>query len=168
MNDKVYIAGPLFTQGDRWFLEKIDELLQNHGFVTYLPHRDGGLCPSDGRDIKLSRCSIRPWRCRQGWKPIPTGRHRSFSTRWIIVTGFWYSRQDDCYLIANFSAFSGLPVAFVVLCVLTKEVRTMARITAKEYVAARQMKKNGDCISGDKPGGAVSVCITGEGVKSNE
>lgn len=48
MNDKVYIAGPLFTQGDRWFLEKIDDSLQNHGFVTYLPHRDGGLCPSDG------------------------------------------------------------------------------------------------------------------------
>ena len=66
MNDKVYIAGPLFTQGDRWFLEKIDDLLQNHGFVTYLPHRDGGLCPSDGRDIKLSRCSIRLLRCRQG------------------------------------------------------------------------------------------------------
>ena len=45
---------------------EIDELLQNHGFVTYLPHRDGGLCPSDGRDIKLSRCSIRLPRCRQG------------------------------------------------------------------------------------------------------
>ncbi len=40
----------------------------------------------------------------------------------------------------------------------------MARITTKEYVAARQMKKNGDCIPGDKPGGAVSVCVTGEGV----
>lgn len=44
----------------------------------------------------------------------------------------------------------------------------MARITAKKYVAARQMKKNGGCIPGDKPGGAVSVCVTGEGVKSNE
>ena len=40
----------------------------------------------------------------------------------------------------------------------------MARITAKEYIAARQIKKNGDCISGDKPGGAVSVCVTGEEV----
>lgn len=49
---KVYIAGPLFNQGDRWFLEKIDELLQSYDFVTYLPHRDGGLCPSDGRDTK--------------------------------------------------------------------------------------------------------------------
>ena len=56
----------------------------------------------------------------------------------------------------------------MVLCVLTKGVRTMARITTKEYIAARQMKKNGDCIPGDKPGGAVSVCVTGEWVKSNE
>ena len=56
----------------------------------------------------------------------------------------------------------------MVLCVLTKEVRTMARITTKKHIAAKQMKKNGDCISGDKPGGAVSVCVTSEGVKSNE
>lgn len=72
------------------------------------------------------------------------------------------------YLIANFPVFAGLPAAFMVLCVLTKGVRTMARITTKEYIAARQMKKNGDCIPGDKPGGAVSVCVTGEWVKSNE
>ena len=44
----------------------------------------------------------------------------------------------------------------------------MARITTNEYIAVRQMKKNGDCISGDKPGGAVSVCVIGEGLKSNE
>ena len=56
----------------------------------------------------------------------------------------------------------------MVLCVLTKEVRTMARITTKEYVASRQMKKNGDCIPENKPGGTVSVCVIGEGVKSNE
>ena len=73
-----------------------------------------------------------------------------------------------CYIIANSLAFSGLLAAFVVLCVLTKGVRTMAWITTKEYIAARQMKKNGDCIPGNKPGGAVSVCVTDEGVKSNE
>ena len=44
----------------------------------------------------------------------------------------------------------------------------MARITTKEYVAARQMKKNGDCIPENKPGGTVSVCVIREGVKSNE
>ena len=44
----------------------------------------------------------------------------------------------------------------------------MALITTKEYVAVRQMKKNGDCISENEFGGTVSVCVTGEGVKSNE
>ena len=44
-------------------------------------------------------------------------------------------------LIANFPVFSGLPAAVVVLYVLTKEVRTMAWITTKESVAAKQMKK---------------------------
>ena len=43
----------------------------------------------------------------------------------------------------------------------------MARITTKEY-CGKANEKNGDCIPGDKPGGAVSVCVTGEGVKSNE
>ena len=41
----------------------------------------------------------------------------------------------------------------------------MARITTKKHIAAKQMKKNGDCISEDKPGGAVSDCVTGEGRK---
>lgn len=50
MKKKIYIAGPLFTQGDRWFLEKLDSVLRDYGFTTYLPHRDGGLCPSDGRE----------------------------------------------------------------------------------------------------------------------
>ena len=72
------------------------------------------------------------------------------------------------YLIANFPVFAGLSTAFVVLCVLTKEVRTMERITTKECVVAGQMKKNGDCISENELGGAVSVCVTGGGVKNNE
>lgn len=73
-----------------------------------------------------------------------------------------------CYIIANSPAFAGLPAVFMVLCVLTKEVRTMARITTKKHIAAKQMKKNGDCISENELGGAVSVCIIGEGAKSNE
>lgn len=44
---RCYIAGPLFTQGDRWYLEKIDEILKRYGISTYLPHRDAGLCPSN-------------------------------------------------------------------------------------------------------------------------
>ena len=39
----VYIAGPLFTQGERDLLEQIDGLCRKHGFQTYLPHRDAGV-----------------------------------------------------------------------------------------------------------------------------
>ncbi len=44
---KCYLAGPLFSEGDRWYLEKIDKICREFGVQTYLPHRDSGLCPSD-------------------------------------------------------------------------------------------------------------------------
>jgi len=37
---KVYIAGPLFTEGERWLLEKVDEACRRMGLETYLPHRE--------------------------------------------------------------------------------------------------------------------------------
>ena len=40
---KIYIAGPLFTEGERILLKKIDEICKLSGFDTYLPHRDAGL-----------------------------------------------------------------------------------------------------------------------------
>jgi len=36
----VYIAGPLFDEGERWWIEKIDEFVRESGFQTFLPHRD--------------------------------------------------------------------------------------------------------------------------------
>ena len=44
----VYIAGPLFTPGERAYLERIDTLCRDFGITTYLPHRDGGFGPPDG------------------------------------------------------------------------------------------------------------------------
>lgn len=35
-----YVAGPLFDEGERWFIEKVDRLVQDAGFDTFLPHRD--------------------------------------------------------------------------------------------------------------------------------
>jgi nucleoside 2-deoxyribosyltransferase len=35
-----YVAGPLFDEGERWFIEKVDQLVQDAGFDTFLPHRD--------------------------------------------------------------------------------------------------------------------------------
>lgn len=40
---RIYIAGPLFTEGERDLLEKIDDICISIGFKTYLPHRDAGL-----------------------------------------------------------------------------------------------------------------------------
>jgi nucleoside 2-deoxyribosyltransferase len=37
---RAYIAGPLFDEGERWFITKIDALVAEAGFETFLPHRD--------------------------------------------------------------------------------------------------------------------------------
>lgn len=39
----VYIAGPLFSTHERWYLERIAEGLETAGYRTFLPHRDAGL-----------------------------------------------------------------------------------------------------------------------------
>ena len=44
----VYIAGPLFTEGERRILEDIDKFFQQVNFRTYLPHRDAGLFTREG------------------------------------------------------------------------------------------------------------------------
>ena len=36
----VYVAGPLFDEGERWFMEQLDGLIASCGFRTFLPHRD--------------------------------------------------------------------------------------------------------------------------------
>ena len=39
---KVYIAAPLFSDGERQFNEKIDKIIRSCGHETYLPQRDAG------------------------------------------------------------------------------------------------------------------------------
>ncbi len=46
---KVYIAAPLFCEGERRFNERIDAILRDCGHETYLPQRDGG-CVADMPD----------------------------------------------------------------------------------------------------------------------
>jgi len=36
----IYIAGPLFTEGERYFLEEMEKICSEKGFKTHLPHRD--------------------------------------------------------------------------------------------------------------------------------
>lgn len=40
---KIYVAGPLFTSAERTYLEQVEKVCREAGFVTYLPHRDAGL-----------------------------------------------------------------------------------------------------------------------------
>jgi nucleoside 2-deoxyribosyltransferase len=47
----VYVAGPLFDEGERWFIEKVDALVQECGFDTFLPHRDNP--PKTADNVRL-------------------------------------------------------------------------------------------------------------------
>ena len=47
---KVYIASPLFSEGERAFNNTIDEMVKLCGHETFLPQRDGG-CVVDLPDI---------------------------------------------------------------------------------------------------------------------
>lgn len=37
---KAYVAGPLFDEGERYWIETVEQLVAAEGFVTFLPHRD--------------------------------------------------------------------------------------------------------------------------------
>ncbi len=43
---KIYIAAPLFSEGEKAFNEKVDAILRECGHETYLPQRDAG-CVAD-------------------------------------------------------------------------------------------------------------------------
>lgn len=36
----VYVAGPLFDEGERWFIESVEARVAALGATTFLPHRD--------------------------------------------------------------------------------------------------------------------------------
>jgi len=63
---KIYIAGPLCTEGNRKFLEKINKICEELGFDTFLPHRDAGLFKElkdisdiSKRDVEeLHKCAV--------------------------------------------------------------------------------------------------------------
>ncbi len=42
MSDRslAYIAGPLFDDGERWWIERVEATVAAAGFDTFLPHRD--------------------------------------------------------------------------------------------------------------------------------
>ena len=47
---RAYVAGPLFDEGERWWIEKVDALVAARGFETFLPHRDNP--PKDESNVR--------------------------------------------------------------------------------------------------------------------
>jgi nucleoside 2-deoxyribosyltransferase len=37
---RAYVAGPLFDEGERWWIEHLGQLVADAGYTTFLPHRD--------------------------------------------------------------------------------------------------------------------------------
>ena len=37
---RAYIAGPLFDEGERWWIERVEQTVAALGYETFLPHRD--------------------------------------------------------------------------------------------------------------------------------
>lgn len=35
-----YVAGPLFDEGERWWITEVDRVVGESGYTTFLPHRD--------------------------------------------------------------------------------------------------------------------------------
>ena len=61
----VYVAGPLFDEGERWFIENVDALVQDCGFDTFLPHRDNPPKTADNVELifrndkgGIDRCDV--------------------------------------------------------------------------------------------------------------
>lgn len=50
MRMKIYIAAPLFNEGERAFNQRIADVLESCGHETFLPQREGG-CVADLPDI---------------------------------------------------------------------------------------------------------------------
>ena len=53
---KVYIAGPLFDDHERSYLEKIANILEKNEYETFLPHRDHQITVQQYKLSSLDYC----------------------------------------------------------------------------------------------------------------
>jgi nucleoside 2-deoxyribosyltransferase len=60
-----YIAGPLFDEGERWWITEVEKVVAASGFATFLPHRDNPpKTPTNVREIfdtnvgAIDRCDV--------------------------------------------------------------------------------------------------------------
>ena len=87
---KIYVAGPLFTEGQRWLLERIDAVCQEQGFETYLPHRDAGLFDRDSDSLFFFEQDLRQLRESAVVVAVLNGDDVDSGTAWEM--GYFYAR----------------------------------------------------------------------------
>ena len=85
---KAYIAGALFSKGERVFLEGIARICKDVGLETFLPHRDAGLGEDTEEIFKkdfsgLDKCDV--------LVAVLNGSDLDSGTAWEI--GYAYSRK---------------------------------------------------------------------------
>jgi nucleoside 2-deoxyribosyltransferase len=87
----LYVAGPLFTPGERMCLERVCAVAESVGCHTYLPHRDAGL--SEGAMEKDSgrffRTDVRAIQGADGVLAVLNGADVDSGTAWEI--GYAYA-----------------------------------------------------------------------------
>ena len=59
MKKLVYIAGPLYTPGERAHIEEIGRICTKAGFAVYLPHKDAGIYSGKGPTKKFFETDMR-------------------------------------------------------------------------------------------------------------
>jgi len=89
---KIYVAGPLFTEGQRWLLERIDAVCREQGFETYLPHRDAGLFDRDSDSSFFFQQDLRQLQEAAIVVAVLNGDDVDSGTAWEM--GYFYAVKD--------------------------------------------------------------------------
>ena len=90
---KIYVAGPLFTEGERWLLEKIDAVCREAGYDTYLPHRDAGVFDRDGDSSPFFRQDLQRLQEADVVVAVLNGFDVDSGTAWEM--GYFYALGKD-------------------------------------------------------------------------
>ena len=88
---KVYIAGPLCTEQDREFVEKLAKICKRLGLETFLPHRDGGLWKSIKDTKKIAEADLKGFENCDFVIASLNGFNIGAGTAWEM--GYAYSRE---------------------------------------------------------------------------
>ncbi len=93
---KIYIAGPLFTEGERGLLERIDVICREIGYETYLPHRDAGLFDRDGDSSPFFRQDLERLQEADAVVAVLNGFDVDSGTAWEM--GYFYALGRDAII----------------------------------------------------------------------